>query len=302
MPRWMVMTALSTFLFGVNAAFIEVPEKFVHPPFPTTLGYIVWSLTMALCAGFVLSRVNWKVETSRRALLYGAGVGLSGAGGQILCFAALRDGPAYIIIPIASLYPMVTVILAILYLRERLSRVAATGVVCAIVAIVLLSAGEPDASPVHGWKWLLFCVLTLLLWGVQALLIKVSAGSLSEESLFFYMTCAAVLLAPCALLMTDFSQRFNWGLKGPWLTALIQLPNAVAALLQIYAYREGKVAIVAPIIALYPLVTIVLSLFIYHRLPDLETCLGMILALAAIYLIARVEAAKPEDVTKPLAV
>ncbi len=295
MPRWIVMTALSTFFFGLNAAFIEVPEKFIHPPFPTTLGYVVWSMTMACCAVFALNRVGWNIETDKKALLYGTGVGLLGAGGQILLFAALRDGPAYIVVPIASLYPMVTVVLAIVYLGEKLSRVSTVGISVAFVAIVLLSVGEPHAGPVHGWKWLVFCLLTLFMWGFQAWLIKLSSGSLSEESLFFYMTCGAAVLIPAALLMTDFSQRINWHWQGPWLTALIQLPNAVAALLQIYAYREGKVAIVAPIIALYPIVTIVFSLFVYRQLPDLTTFTGMLLALTSIYLIARAETApRPE--------
>ena len=289
MPRWIVMTALSTFFFGLNAAFIEVPEKFIHPPFPTTLGYVVWALMMACCAVFALGRVGWKIDTDRKALFYGSGVGLLGAGGQILLFAALRDGPAYIVVPIASLYPVVTVVLAILYLKESLSRIATIGIGIAFIAIVLLSVGQPADSPVHGWRWLVFCIFTLFMWGFQAWLIKASSGSLTEESLFFYMTCGSAVLIPVALVMTDFTHPVNWSWRGPWLTALIQIPNAVAALLQIYAYREGKVAIVAPIIALYPIVTIVLSLLVYRQLPDLMTFSGMVLALMAIYLIARAE-------------
>jgi len=59
-------------LFGINAAFIEIPEKFVHPPFPVTLGYAVWSLTMAGCALFALHRAGWKIERHSRALAYGS--------------------------------------------------------------------------------------------------------------------------------------------------------------------------------------------------------------------------------------
>ena len=289
MPRWLITTALATFFFGLNAAFIEVPEKFVHPPFPTTLGYVVWSGTMLLCAAVAVGRRGWRVETSKAAIGYGAGVGLLGSVGQILCFVALRDGPAYIVIPIASLYPVVTVILAVLYLRERIGKVAGAGIAFAFAAILLLSLGQPPDSPVHGWHWLLFCVMTMVMWGLQAWLIKLSSGAVSEESLFFYMALSAVLVVPAALWLTDFSKPVNWGWMGPGLAAAIQLPNAVAALLQIYAYREGKVAIVAPMIALYPLVTIVLSLLVYRRIPDVVTAVGMGIALAAIYLIARAE-------------
>jgi len=82
----------------------------------------------------------------------------------------------------------------------------------------------------------------------------------------------------------------NWGLMGLWLTALIQFPNALGALLSIRAYRQGKVILVGPIIGLYPLVTIVLSVVLYHRLPDVRFVIGMFLSLCAIALIAVGEA------------
>ena len=49
-PAWLMFTAFSVVGFGLNAAFIEIPEKFYHPGFPTTLGYVVWSATMVACA------------------------------------------------------------------------------------------------------------------------------------------------------------------------------------------------------------------------------------------------------------
>ena len=292
MPRWAILTAISTLLFGVNAAFIEFPEKFVHPPFPMTLGYIVWSLTMMLCAAVALQRVEWKLRRDPRALAYGLTVGFLGSGGTLLMFAALRDGPAYIIIPIVSMYPVVTVVLAATLLRERAGKPAVFGVLLTLAAIVLLSIQEPGSTQVHGWVWLVWSALALLMFGAQGWLIKASAGALEEESLFFYMAFTALLLGPAAAWMTDFSQNLNWGLSGPWLTAAIQLPNAVAALLVIYAYRDpaGKVIIISPVVGLYPLVTIVLSLLVYQRVPDLRTVCGMAMALIAILLITVTEA------------
>ncbi len=290
MPRWVVLTSLSVLFFGVQAAFIEIPEKFFDPPFPITLGYVVWSMTMLACAAFALWRARWKLQYDRRALAYGNGMGLLGSVGTLLLFEALRDGPAYIIVPIASLYPVVTVVLAATHLKERAGKWAIVGIVLATFAILLLSLQTPGQSPVRGWVWLVWSLLALVMYGLQGWLIKVSANALREESVFFYMAATAALLCPIALWMTDFSLPVNWGLSGPWLTAAIQLPNAVGALLAIYAYREGKVIIVGPIIGLYPLVTIVLSLIVYQRVPDMRTFAGMVLALTAIALMALGEA------------
>jgi drug/metabolite transporter (DMT)-like permease len=218
-------------------------------------------------------------------------MGLLGSVGTLLLFEALRDGPAYIIVPIASLYPVVTVVLAATHLKERTGKWAVFGIALALAAILLLSLQTPGQSPVHGWVWLAWSLLALVMFGVQGWLIKASAKALTEESVFFYMATAAAALVPVAVWTTDFSRPVNWGLSGPWLTAAIQLPNAVAALLTIYAYREGKVIIVGPIVGLYPLVTIVLSLIVYQRVPDMKTLAGMVLALLAIALMAVGEAA-----------
>src|SRR3954463_7053830 len=116
---WLIYAITTTVLWGVWGAFIEVPEK---AGFPATLGYSVWALTMIPCALFALRIAGWKLERDQRSVLLGAGVGLLGAGGQLVLFEALRLGPAYLVFPIVSLYPMLTVLLSVLLLRERASK------------------------------------------------------------------------------------------------------------------------------------------------------------------------------------
>ncbi len=64
----------------------------------------------------VLGSVGSVFQRPHRRLL----VGLSGAGGQLLLFKALTIGPAYLIFPIVSLSPAVTVLMAFGFLHERL--------------------------------------------------------------------------------------------------------------------------------------------------------------------------------------
>ncbi|HMC60199.1 MAG TPA: hypothetical protein VKJ01_13480 [Candidatus Solibacter sp.] len=106
--KWLAYAVLTTALWGVWGAFIEVPEK---AGFPATLGYAVWALTTIPCALFGLRIAGWSLDRDRRSVLLGCGVGLLGAGGQLILFEALRLGPAYLIFPVISLYPMLTVLL-----------------------------------------------------------------------------------------------------------------------------------------------------------------------------------------------
>jgi drug/metabolite transporter (DMT)-like permease len=286
-PRWLLLAIIVPILWGVWGALIEIPEKWVTPTFPATLGYVVWSLTMPLVAVFALRNIRWKVESDLRSVGYGCAVGFSGAAGQLLLFWVLTQGPAYIIFPIICLSPVVTIVLSATLLRERTRALAATGIVLSLLAIFFLSLQDPGNSPVHGYWWLVIAISIFLMWGLQAYFMKSSADRISSEGLFVYMPITAVLLCPIALLMTDFSARINWGLSGLYLSGSLQLLNSIGALLLIYAIRWGKAIIVVPMInGLFPMVTIILSLFIYHRVPITFNFVGLLLAVIAIFLMA----------------
>ncbi|MFB3830207.1 MAG: DMT family transporter [Bryobacteraceae bacterium] len=282
MKLWLIYAAVTTLFWGVWGALIELPEK---AGFPATLGYSVWAFTMLPCAAVALHMAKWKLEYDRRSVALGAATGFLGAGGQLILFEALRTGPAYLVFPIVSLYPVLTVLLSVVILRERAGRRAWTGIVLALAAIPLLSWQPPSQSAASG-GWGLLAALVFAAWGVQAYVMKWANASMRAESIFFYMAITAVVLAPIAVAMTDFGRPINWGLRGPWAAALIQVLNSIGALCLVYALRYGKAIIVVPMTALAPVLTIVLSLALYRVVPHTVLIAGMAMASAAIYLMA----------------
>jgi drug/metabolite transporter (DMT)-like permease len=281
---WLVFAAVTTLFWGVWGALIELPEK---AGFPATLGYAVWALTMVPCAVVALWIVQWKCERDLRSILLGSAVGILGAGGQLILFEALRSGPAYLVFPIVSLYPVVTVLLSLWLLKERAPLRAWVGIGLALPAMVLLSWQPPSSSAAPAAVWLPLALLVFASWGVQAYIMKFSNGVMRAESIFFYMTASAVALIPIALLMTDFSKPIQWGWRGPWLAAAIQVLNSIGALCLVYAFRYGKAIIVAPLTALAPVLTIALSLILYRVIPNHILVVGMVMASYAIYLMSK---------------
>lgn len=280
---WLLYALITTLFFGVWGALIELPEK---AGFPATLGYSVWALTMVPCAAAALALVHWKLNRERRSVLLGLIIGLTGAGGQLILFQALRSGPAYLIFPLVSLYPVITILLSITLLKERAGPRGRIGIGLALPAIVMLSYQPPRASPVDISLWLPLAVLVFLLWGVQAYVIKVANESMSAESIFFYMTVSGLMLIPVAIAMTDLQQSINWGWRGPWLAAAIQVLNAVGALCLVYAVRYGKAIIVVPMTALAPMLTVLISLLLYRVVPGPVLIAGIALAALAMLLMA----------------
>ncbi|NQV14424.1 DMT family transporter [bacterium] len=281
---WLVYAIVTTSFWGIWGALIEIPEK---AGFPATLGYVVWALTMIPPALIALKIIDWKLEFDKKSIMLGAIIGFTGAGGQLILFQTLRMGPAYMIFPIISMSPVVTIILSFILLKERASKRGWIGIVAALIAIILLSYSPPENAATAGSLWVIFSLLVFAAWGFQAYVMKFANETMKAESIFFYMMVTGLLLAPIALYMTDFSEPINWGFKGPYLAALIQVLNAVGALCIVYAFRYGKAIIVSPLTnAGAPVITIILSLIIYSVIPQPVIITGMVLAVLAAYLMA----------------
>jgi len=280
---WLFYALITTIFWGVWGAFIEIPEK---AGFPATLGYVVWSLTMIPCSVFALSRINWKLDHDRRSILLGSTVGLLGAGGQLFLFQALRQGPAYIVFPIISLYPVLTIFLSLVFLRERTHLRQWIGIILAIFAMFFLSNPQINPGISSRIGWLILAILVFVMWALQAYVMKFSNNTMQAESIFFYMTVTALILAPVSIAMTDFSSQINWGFRGPWLAAIVQILNAIGALTLVYALRYGKAIIVVPMTGLAPVITVVLSLIFYGVVPGGMLLTGLIIASVAIVLLS----------------
>jgi drug/metabolite transporter (DMT)-like permease len=281
---WLLYALITTTFWGLWGALIEIPEK---AGFPATLGYSVWALTMIPPALVALKLINWKLEYNKRSIFLGSVIGFTGAGGQLILFQALRTGPAYLVFPFISLSPVITILLSYFFLKERTSKRGWIGIAFALIAIPLLSYQASNNSGGEGIFWIILALLVFLAWGFQAFVMKFANETMKAESIFFYMMVTGLLLIPFALWMTDFSQKINWGFDGPYLTAMIQILNAVGALMIVYAFRYGKAMIVSPLTnAVAPVITIVISLLIYQVIPHPVIISGMIMALISIFLLA----------------
>ena len=281
---WLLFALVTTFFWGVWGALIEIPEK---AGFPATLGYIVWSLTMIPCALIALHLIKWKLDFNLKSVLFGLIIGFLGAGGQLCLFHALVKGPAYMVFPIISLSPVVTVLMSVLILKETTTRRHWVGIIIALVAILLMSYQEPQTRDNNGFIWFILAIFVFLAWGIQAFFMKLANNAMKAESIFFYMMITGILLSPIAYLMTDFNQEIHLGFKGLYLNIIIMTFNSIGALTLLYAIRFGKVIIVAPLTnAGAPLITILISLIIYSVIPNNITLAGMLIALVSVYLLA----------------
>ena len=303
---WLRYALITTGFWGVWGAFAEFPTR--HG-FPETLVYVVWALTMIPPALYAMQRAGWRVLRDPKSILLGSLIGFTGAGGQMLLFHAVHTGPTYLIFPIIALSPVVTIALSMLFLKERVTRVGALGVVLALIALPLFNyspVGGADAvladaaitnaasagAGLQGVTWFVYALIILLAWGVQAYFMKLANNSMDAENIFLYMTLTGLALIPVALWMTDFSTRIEYGWQGPGLAAITQILNAVGALTLVYAFRYGRALVVAPLAnAGAPMITAIVSMIVLGAMPNAAT--GVAIALAC--LAAALLAIEPEE-------
>jgi len=288
---WFIYALITTGFWGVWGAFAEFPTR--HG-FPDTLVYVVWTLTMIPPAVYAMQRVGWRVQRDSRSVLLGALIGFTGAGGQMLLFHAIHTGPTYLIFPVIALSPVVTIALSTLFLKERVTKLGAFGVLLALIALPLFNYSPSDggSSGPLGIAWFVYALIVLLAWGVQGYFMKLANATMDAENIFLYMMLTALLLDPVAWWMTDSSVPINYGWEGPGLAAITQILNAVGALTLVYAFRYGRALVVAPLAnAGAPMITAVVSMIVLGVMPSTVT----IVAVALAFLAAALLAIEPEE-------
>lgn len=281
---WLTYALITTLFWGVWGAFTGIPTE---NGFPSTLVYCVWAVTMIPPALVVLKRVQWKLDYDRKSIILGSLIGLLGAGGQMVLFHAVKVGPTYLIFPIISLSPIITIALSYVFLKERTGKWGTLGIVLALLALPLFEYSGGDEVSSFGSAWFGLALLVLAAWGLQAFVMKVSNESMTGESIFFYMMISGLAIIPVALMMTDFEQQVNYGSDGLYLAAGIQVLNSLGALSLVFAFRYGKAIVVSPMTnAGAPLITSIIAMTFLGVMPGAFKLVAILFAVLSAVLLA----------------
>jgi transporter family protein len=134
--RWFWCSLLCVLSWGAWALLSKLGSTEIPAD---TMQFIFTFGTLPVAVALLAAR-KFKLEKSPRGISYAVLNGvLSGIGG-LAFFAAFRSGGNTAVITAAtSLYPMITVALAVAVLRERLTRVQLVGLGFAAAAFVLFS-------------------------------------------------------------------------------------------------------------------------------------------------------------------
>ena len=144
-PIWLLWALIALVFWGITG----VTQKLSTNAISTQLSFLWFVISMAVISLAVALTVpiQWHVPP-RVFWLAVIGGALNGLG-ALTSFAAFeKGGKASIVVPLCYLFPIVTVVLAMTFLHESLTRAQAAGILLALLAAVLLSQeARPEPEP-----------------------------------------------------------------------------------------------------------------------------------------------------------
>ncbi len=144
---WMLYSLGAMFCWGVFSATQKVSTNHVS----AEMSYLAWCAAFIPIAIWIVATrpLNWNMSVPM--VWSGLAAGMLNGFGVIAAFAAYRyEGKAAIVTPLAAaVQPLVTIVLALIFLGERFGLLEACGIGLAVLAAVALSKEtmEPRVSP-----------------------------------------------------------------------------------------------------------------------------------------------------------
>lgn len=287
MPRWLAYTLSATAIWGVWGLVSAAVARDV-PPLATqmvsTLGVVPAALVLFLSP-------RWKQGSNLKLGIWLAALtSLSGTAGNLCMLRALSlGGPVSIVLPVAGMFSLVTAMMAMLFLRERVNRVQMAGFVLAAAAIYLIgqAPGTSTWETMRGLRfealtapWMCWTFSALVTYGVSAFLQKIATFYCSNELCTIVFALAWIPVAVAIyFFVPDLS--FQIGASGWLLSVLFGALIGLGALVTFASYRWGKASVVTPIIGLYPALTVLLAVPVLKESLDAIRVISVALALAA---------------------
>ena len=275
-PTWLIWGLAALIAWGLWAilpSFMDGSVRAGQVQALSTIGVIPVMVVLGL------SRKPPSPGSSRKGALLALTGGALGSLGNVPYYEALsRGGNAATVIPLTALYPLVTVLLAVIYLKEKLNRVQVAGILTSLAAIYLLNVKREEGLISAG---LAFALLPIALWGVTALLQKLSTNHLSGESSTLWFLAAYVPVGLVLLARDPVSGSIT---PRTWLLiALVGFTLGFGNLALLAAFaRGGKASIITPLTGLYPIVSVPVAVYFLKEMIGLREAIGIVLALLSV--------------------
>ncbi|MEO5600925.1 MAG: DMT family transporter [Cyclobacteriaceae bacterium] len=263
--RWLIFSILAALCWGIWGVMAKIISEDISP----YMNHILFTIGMLLTIPFVLKNAQQK-PLNRKGIFWGVIAGFLAVAGNIAIYRAFATGGlAAIVIPVSNLYPVVTIAIAIIVLKEKLHWLNGVGVLLAIFAIVILSGetlllNDPKSffESMTLNTWLLSTLVALLFWGFFSAAQKITTNHISAKRAYIIFVVSSVSISLAFVVLGEADWQISQ--RTTFLGSVAGMLNGLGVLASFAAYSaEGKASKVTTIAgALQPVFTILLAIFL----------------------------------------
>jgi len=136
MNDWFIFAILALLTWGLWGFFPKLATNYINPK--SSLIYM--ALGTVIVGIIVLFLVGFKPEIHTKGITFAILAGIAGGLGALFFLFAVSRGKLSVVVTTSALYPLVTIILASIILKEPITLKQGIGILFALVAMILFSS------------------------------------------------------------------------------------------------------------------------------------------------------------------
>ena len=284
---WMIYAIGSAFFAGITAILAKCGIKKTDSDVATAIRTVVvllFSWVMVLLTGSAAGITQIDGKTMLFLVLSGLATGAS----WLCYFRALQLGDVNKVVPIDKSSTVLTILLALIFLREGLNAAKAVAVVLIGVGTLLMIAKKQNDSDEKQYKnrWLIYAVLSAVFASLTAILGKIGIEGLDSNLGTAIRTTVVLVMAWMMVGVTGKYHQIGKTDKNELRFILLSgLATGASWLCYYRALQEGPASVVVPIDKLSILVTIVFSWLVFHEKLSKKAACGLACIIAGTLLL-----------------
>ena len=279
---WIVFAFGSAFFAGITAILAKCGIRKTDSTVATAIRTIVvlafsWLMVLVAGSGGQIASIDG------RTWLFLVLSGLATGASWLCYFKALQLGDINKVVPVDKSSVILTILLAFLFLNERVSLSSAAGVVLIAAGTFLMIEKKDVQKPKTGQKkrWLLYAAGSAVFASLTSILGKIGISGVESNLGTAIRTAVVLLMAWAMVLITHKTPSLKEIPRKELLfICLSGIATGASWLCYYRALQEGPASVVVPIDKLSILVTVTFSYFVFHERLSKKSGAGLVLIVA----------------------
>lgn len=135
MENWFYLGLIALVLWGVWGFFPKLATQYIDAK-SVLIFQVVGSIAISL---LILITLRFRPEAHPKGIAFAFLTGISGTIGFLFFLYSISRGKASVVVTMTALYPLVTILLSFLILKESITLRQGIGLIFAIIAMLLFS-------------------------------------------------------------------------------------------------------------------------------------------------------------------